>query len=409
MTTRTYAWALVAVLWVVALLNYVDRQVIFSLFPLLSGDLQLSAVQLGLLSTVFLWVYGLLSPFSGYVADRFGRGRIIGLSLVVWSAVTFATALSRTYSQLLVARSLMGLSEACYLPAALARIAEHHRDRSRSLAIGVHQSGLYIGLIVGGAGGGWAGERFGWRVPFLFLGAVGIAYAVLLTVFLRTTPVASKEQPAAPAFRSSIRELVRLPGFLTMAGVFSAMAIANWLVYTWLPLYLYERLHMTLAEAGFTATFYIQGASFGGILLGGWLSDRWAASAPNGRLYTQACGILVASPFLFLLGYADSPGLLITALVLFGAGRGFYDCNTMPVLCQVARDDLRSTGYGIFNWAGCVAGGIVAAMAGALKNVLGLAAAFQIAAAILLLSGLLLLGIRSAGDGSRTSANHGSR
>jgi MFS family permease len=180
-----------------------------------------------------------------------------------------------------------------------------------------------------------------------------------------------------------------------MTVVFSAMAIANWLVYTWLPLYLYERFGMSLAAAGFTATFYIQGASVCGIVLGGWVADRWGARSPRGRIYTQAAGLLLASPFLFLLGYAGTRVLLLTALVVFGVGRGFYDCNTMPVLCQVARDDLRSTGYGIFNFAGCLAGGLVAALAGALKNVLGLAGAFQIAAGILCLSALLLLRIRT--------------
>jgi predicted MFS family arabinose efflux permease len=385
MTARAYAWTLVATLWVVAVLNYVDRQVIFSLFPLLSKDLQLSDVELGLLSTVFLWVYGLLSPFAGYVADRFGRARVIGVSLLIWSAVTVMTAMSRTYGQLIAARGLMGLSEACYLPAALAKIAEHHGKGTRSLATGLHQSGLYIGLILGGAGGGWAGEKYGWRMPFLVLGAVGILYAGVLWRVLRNASTNAADRGSAPR---AIRELARLRGFGTMTAVFSAMAIANWLVYTWLPTYLYERLHMSLKDAGFTATFYIQAASFGGILLGGWLADRWSP------LYTQACGIIVASPFLFLLGYTDSRRLLILALLLFGAGRGFYDCNTMPVLCQVARDDLRSTGYGVFNCAGCVAGGVVAAMAGALKSAIGLGAAFQLAAGILLISGGLLLRLR---------------
>jgi MFS family permease len=394
MTGRAYAWTLVAALWVVAVLNYVDRQVIFSVFPLLEKDLRLTGVELGLLSTVFLWVYGVLSPFAGYVADRFGRARVIGVSLLVWSAVTLLTAMSRTYGQLIVARGLMGLSEACYLPAALAKIAEHHREGSRSLAMGVHQSGLYVGLILGGAGGGWAAERFGWRAPFLVLGAVGVLYAVVLGRVLRGEK--RKECPDESG-HGRLKACATLPGFGTMTAVFSAMAIANWLVYTWLPLYLYERLHMGLKEAGFTATFYIQAASFAGILLGGWLADRWSATMVNGRLYTQVIGILVASPFLYLLGYTDSRALLIVALVLFGAGRGFYDCNTMPVLCQVARDDLRSTGYGIFNCAGCVAGGVVAAMAGALKNSLGLSAAFQIAAGILLVSGVALLGIRRRG------------
>jgi MFS family permease len=397
MTARRYGWVLVGVLWVVALLNYVDRQVIFSLFPLLARDLSLSPVQLGLLSTVFLWVYGLLSPFAGFAADRFGRGRLITVSLLVWSVVTLATGVSRSYGQLVAARAVMGLSEACYLPAALARIAQHHDSRTRSLAVGIHQSGLYVGLILGGVAGGWAGERFGWRAPFLVLGAIGIVYVGVVALFFRADPAGPESvivEGGRPDFRAAVAALWRLPGFGTMTAVFSAMAIANWLVYTWLPLYLYERFGMSLAAAGFTATFYIQGASVGGIVLGGWVADRWGLRSPRGRIYTQAAGLLLASPFLFLLGHADTRVLLLAALVVFGIGRGFYDCNTMPVLCQVASDDLRSTGYGIFNFAGCLAGGVVAALAGALKGVLGLAAAFQIAAGILCLSGLLLLRIQ---------------
>jgi dipeptide/tripeptide permease len=194
---------------------------------------------------------------------------------------------------------------------------------------------------------------------------------------------------------------MHLQGFGTMTIVFSAVAIANWLVYTWLPLYLYERFGMSLASAGFTATFYIQSASFGGIILGGWFADRWSEKTARGRIYTQVCGVMLASPFLFVLGYTNSHAILLTALVLFGVGRGFYDCNTMPVLCQVARDDLRSTGYGIFNFAGCVIGGIAALLAGALKNAVGLSAAFQIAGAILCLSGLLLLRLSAEKPGEQ--------
>jgi MFS family permease len=408
MTARRHAWLLVGVLWVLALLNYLDRQVIFSVFPLLSVDLGLSNVQLGLLSTVFLWVYGVLSPISGFIADRFGRGRCISFSLLVWSAVTLLTGFSNTFAQMISARALMGISEACYLPAALAKIAEHHGPRTRSLAIGLHQSGLYVGMILGGVGGGWIGQRYGWRAPFLALGAVGILYFAFVYLFFRkeVTPE-NKEAASVRSFAAAVRELHRVPGFATMTIVFSAVAIANWLVYTWLPVYLYERFGMTLASAGFTATFYIQAASFGGIILGGWLADRWSEKAVRGRIYTQTFGVMLASPFLFVLGYTKSHAILLAALVLFGVGRGFYDCNTMPVLCQVARDDLRSTGYGIFNFAGCLVGGVAAVLAGALKNSLGLSAAFQIAGAILCLSGLLLLRIRvlpACGPQKTTSA-----
>ena len=316
---------------------------------------------------------------------------------VVWSAVTLATGVSHTYTQLIAARAVMGLSEACYLPAALAMIAQHHTSGTRSLAVGLHQSGLYVGLILGGVAGGWAGERYGLARPFSsYWSGIGIIYVAAVSIFIRTTPARPEAVPPPHRnFRAAVLELCRLPGFGSMTAVFTAIAVANWLVYTWLPFYLYERFHMSLTEAGFTATFYIQGASVGGIVLGGWVADRWTTRSPRGRIYTQAAGLLLASPFLFLLGHTDARVVLIAALILFGAGRGFYDCNTMPVLCQVARDDLRSTGYGIFNFAGCLAGGVVAALAGALKNAIGLAAAFQIAAAILCLSSILLVRIRT--------------
>jgi Arabinose efflux permease len=197
-TAPRQAWLLVAVLWVLALLNYLDRQVIFSVFPLLSTDLGLSNTQLGLLSTVFLWIYGGLSPISGFLADRFGRGRMISFSLLVWSAVTLLTGFSSSFTQLISARALMGISEACYLPAALARIASAHGPRTRSLAIGLHQSGLYVGMILGGVGGGWIGQRYGWRAPFLILGAIGIAYFVFVYLFFRNSDSRIPLPPPCP-------------------------------------------------------------------------------------------------------------------------------------------------------------------------------------------------------------------
>lgn len=390
--TGAYAWILVGLLWVVAVLNYLDRQVIFSVFPLLQADLHLSNVQLGLLGTVFFWVYAVLSPVSGFLADRYGRKRVIVLSLLVWSVVTWLTGQARNVPELLGARALMGVSEACYLPAALALIAGYHGERTRSLATGLHQSGLYVGIVLGGVGGAWLGERYGWRWAFALLGAVGVLYLLVLVLTLREGEAAAEEQPAAVrlGFGRSLRELFALSGFGKLVLVFSAVAVANLMVYTWLPLYLYERFRMNLTAAGFSATFYIQAASLGGILLGGWLADRWSTVTTRGRLWTQAVGLLIAAPCLSLVGVAGSQILLIGGLVLFGLGRGFYDCNTMPVLCQIARADLRATGYGVFNFAGCLTGGGIAVLAGALKDAVGLGSVFQLAGLLLLLSMVLL-------------------
>jgi MFS family permease len=388
-----HPWLLVGLLWVVALLNYLDRQVVYSLFPLLERDLHAGSVELGLTSTVFLWVYGFLSPFAGYLADRFGRLRIIVLSLVVWSAVTWATAYAATVPQLLATRALMGVSEAFYLPAALALIVEAHGERSRSLATGIHQSGLYTGMALGGGWGGWMGEHYGWRSIFAILGGAGMAYVLLLYAVMR--PIRARQPTAAepPNFGQALSRLLALPDFRIMAGVFMIFGLASWIVYTWLPLYLYERFGMSLTRAGFSATFYIQAASYGGILAGGFMADRYSRASARSRILTQSLGLAVGAPFLFVIGVTTSHALLIAALITYGLGRGLYDANTMPALSQIAAPELRATGYGLFNLASCLVGGAGAAAAGSLKPLVGLSAAFEVCGALLLTGAFLLLRI----------------
>jgi predicted MFS family arabinose efflux permease len=387
---KHYKWFLVALLWVVALLNYLDRQVIFSVFPLLKSDLKVSDVQLGFLGTAFLWVYGLLSPCGGYLADRFGRRRVILLSLVVWSAVTWWTGHSKGYGELLAARGLMGISEACYLPAALALIADYHGEESRSQATGLHQSGLYAGIALGGGAGGWMGDRYGWRAAFVVLGIVGLVYALVLAFSLKDSPTRVSQPADGVPFATALGELITSRAFLVVVGVNSLVSTAYWCVYTWLAVYLFERFQMSLTVAGFSSTFYIQAASFGGILLGAWLGDHWVRSDERGRALTQTIGLAAAGPFLFLVGTTGSRWVLLPCLVLFGLGRGFYDCNLMPVLCQIVSPKLRATAYGVLNCTSCLVGGAMALAGGVLKEWIGLGAALQISALLLVAAGVWL-------------------
>jgi MFS transporter, Spinster family, sphingosine-1-phosphate transporter len=388
-----FSWWLVALLWVAALLNYLDRQVIFSVFPLLQKEFHLDNIQLGLLGTVFLWVYGILSPVAGYIADRFGKRRTILFSLLVWSSVTWMTGHTHSFSQLLWTRGLMGISEAFFLPAALAWIAEHHRDHTRALATGLFMSGNYVGIVIGGVGGGWMGDHFGFRFAFIMLGIVGIGYTAVLWLLTRGQSIAESSVQEAPLL-NCLRDVFRLRGFLFLTGIFAAVSTANWVAYAWLPLHLYERRHMTLADAGFTATFYVQVGAFAGILLGGVIADRWIIRSPRGRLWTQALALTVAAPFLFVVGGVSSWPLLLVSLIVFGIGRGTFDSNAMPILCQIAPPSLRATGYGIFNCAGCIAGGLMTVAAGWIKAHAGLSGAFQFAAVMWLLSACMLAMLR---------------
>jgi len=396
---KRYAWVVVALLLVVWMLNYFDRQVIFSLFPLLQKELGVSSFQMGLLGTSFLWIYALCSPWAGHVADRFGKKWIICLSLFVWSAITLLTGMAHSFRELIVLRSLMGVSEACYLPAGLALIAAFHTERTRSRAISLHYTGTYIGTVLGGFLGGWAGMHYGWRPVFLVFGLIGCAYGAVLLGVLREPPRQSVETVPAKArsdvrFGPAFRAIVRTPGYKKIFAVFAIASICDWAIYTWMPLYLYENFHFSLAKAGFTATFYMKAGGFAGLLIGGVLADAWARRSSRGRAFTQCAGLLLAAPFLMASGLTGSTVTLYLGMTLFGIGKGIYDGNTMPLLCEGIAPEMRATAFGILNFGGTFSGGVIAAAAGALKNTLGLGHTFFACGALLLIGGLLIGTVR---------------
>lgn len=392
------AWLAVGLLWVVAMLNYLDRQVIFSLFPPIRGEFGVTDAQLGLLGTAFLWVYAAFSPLSGYLADRYDRVRVVLVSLAVWSAVTWLTGHASSFHQLLVARGLMGISEAAYLPAALALIADYHSPKTRSLATGLHQSGLYAGIALGGVVGGYMGEHYGWRSAFNVLGVAGLAYGAFLLFALKRPPEGSREKKLDVSFSTALGELARSRGFLPLLTANTMGAMAYFIIYAWMPLFLYERYQMSLTNAGFSATFYLQAASAVGILVGGALADRWSRRSPRGRVLTQWIGFSAAGPALFLIASTFSIPLMIAAMIVFGLGRGFFDCNLMPVVCQVTKPQTRATAYGILNLFSTTVGGAMTYAAGAMKATLGLAAALQISAVLLLGAAFVLLLVKPAAE-----------
>ena len=383
---RVWPWVLLALLWCVVLLNYLDRQVIFSIFPLLQRDLHATSVQLGLTGTVFLLTYGATSPFAGYAADRMGHVRMILLSLAIWSAASFLAGTAHTMAELLWTRAAMGLSEAFYIPAAMGLLVKVHEERFRSLATGIHQTGCYAGIIAGGTLGGLAEHTYGWRSLFMMLGAVGVGYAVVLWLALRSRPRAAEVENAKPDFAT----LLGNSALGIYVIVFVVFSIATWMLYSWLPLYLYEHFHMTLTAAGFEATFWLQTTSFAGAFLGGVMSDRLALRFPYARSLVQAAGLGLACPFLILLSDTNSQTVVIVALITIGLGRGCFDSNIAPILAQIVGTERCSSAYGLLNCAGCIVAGLTTLAGGWMRQHVSFSLIFA-GAGLTLLGGVFCL------------------
>lgn len=358
------AWLVVGLLWPVALLNYMDRQMLATMKTSMVAEIDglTTDAQWGLVLAWFKWVYAALSPIGGYIADRFSRRHVIAVSLFAWSVVTWMTGHVTTYEGLVATRALMGVSEAFYIPAALALIADYHLGHTRSRAIGIHQTGIYIGLILGGYAGYVADSPdFGWRWAFDAAGVAGVVYALPLFFLLKNPPrplsdAASSSGSGSPF--AAVSELLRNRNFLLLVLYFTLPAIAGWVIKDWMPVILKNQFHLSQGEAGKIAVLYVQIASIAGAVLGGFLADRLMRRSPRGRIYASAFGMLLFLPALFGLGNPGTVALAITFLVLFGIGWGFFDCNNMPILSQITRPEVRATGYGLMNLVSISCGGL---------------------------------------------------
>lgn len=395
-----YLWLVVALLFPVALLNYLDRQMLATMKSSIVQNVPgiTSDGQWGLLLASFKWVYAGLSPIGGYIADRFSRRHVIVVSLFTWSAVTWWTGQVHSYQQLLIARALMGVSEAFYIPAALALISDFHPGSTRSRAIGLHQTGIYCGLILGGFAGYVAdAPQLGWRWAFGAAGLVGIAYALPLFWLLRN-PERVAEATETPAPLQAIRELFSNRNYLLLVLYFTLPAIAGWVIKDWMPVILKEQFKLSQGAAGVIAVTYVQLATIAGAVLGGTLADSWSKRTPRGRIYVSAIGMTLFLPALFGLGNPGTVALAIVFLVLFGIGWGFFDGNNMPILCQLTRPELRATGYGFMNLVSISCGGFGDWGFGVLKSQgVALSLIFGCFTGVALLSVMVVLMIRPQG------------
>jgi len=392
--SKNYKWIVVALLWVVALLNYMDRQMLATMRPSMQLDIHelQSATNFGYLMGIFLWVYGFMSPISGIIADKVNRKWLIVGSLFVWSGVTFGMGLATTYHQIYWLRAVMGISEALYIPAGLSLIADYHDDKTRSLAIGIHMTGLYFGQALGGFGASVA-AAYTWHFTFHTFGLIGIAYSLILIVFLREKKdrgeINLTDKKLVPEKTSILKGLALLfsnISFWIILFYFAIPSLPGWATKNWLPTLFAQNLDIPMSRAGPLSTITIAASSFIGVIFGGILSDRWVQKNIRGRIYTSAIGLALTIPSLLLLGFGHSLFNVIGAALCFGVGYGMFDANNMPILCQFVPQKLRATAYGIMNMVGVFAGAYITDLLGRSSDAGNLGKSFAMLAGIVLIA-----------------------
>lgn len=371
--SKIYPWIVVGLLWGGELLNYMDRQMLSTMKDAMQVDIVelQSATNFGYLMAIFLWIYALMSPVSGVIADRMSRKWLIVGSLFVWSSVTYLMGVAETFNQIVFLRALMGVSEALYIPAGLSLIADYHTGKSRSLAVGIHMTGLYTGQAIGGFGATVA-DAFSWHTTFHWFGIIGIAYAVILMLFLHdkkteilpTEKLQANPQKEKESVFTSLKSLLTNVAFWVILLYFAAPSLPGWATKNWLPTLFAENLDLPMSQAGPISTITIAVSSFIGVLIGGPLSDKWVQKNLRGRVYTGAIGLGLTIPSLLLLGFGHNLVAVVGAGLLFGIGYGIFDTNNMPILCQFVSHKQRATAYGVMNMIGVSAGAFITHLLG---------------------------------------------
>jgi MFS family permease len=394
-----YKWYLVAMLWWISFFNYADRQAIFSVFPLLQEELGLDKAQQGLLGSSFAWVYGLSAPFAGAIVDRVRRKSAILGGLYVWSVICMATAWSRNLAHLLFFRAAEGLGETFYYPASVSIISAYHGKRTRSRALGFHQTSVYVGTIGGGFFAGLIGQYHGWRWSFIVFGGLGILLGIALSRFVIEPARASPEHESGPDITPRgpmplgdvLRLIIHTPTLVALMLAFLCANFVALILLAWMPSFLHEKFDLGLAWSGLTATLYIQLASMVGSPIGGWLADELRQRTSAGRTAVQAIGVFGGAPFVFLCGQSESIIGLILILTAWGFFKGLYDANIFASAFDVVPPEARGTVAGVMNLVGWLGGGSAPFVIGHLAVRYGLSTAISSAAVVYIAAGILLL------------------
>lgn len=399
------AWLTVGLLFLVGLLNYLDRIMLTTMRGSIMESIPMTEAEFGLLTSIFLWIYAILSPFAGFIADRFKRSHVIIASLFVWSLVTWMTGHATTYNQLLLSRALMGISEAFYIPAALALIVDYHRGPTQSLATGLHLAGVMLGQSLGFLGG-WIAEKYSWNLAFNSFGLIGISYAIIL-IFLLREPVHTgifeiketnkkkEDKKEKIKFTGVLKNIFSKPAYIYLLIFWGFMGLVSWMISAWLPTYYQENFQLSQTQAGLYATAYLYPVSIVGAILAGVITDKWSVRNKYARVLVPIIGLAIAAPCVFLASYTSVLPLAIVFLMVYGFMRMTVDDNLMPIMCLFVENRYRATAYGVMNMFATLVGGLGIFLTGVMRDMsIDLGTIYQVAALSLLVCIFLLFMVK---------------
>lgn len=388
-----YKWRLVIILWFAYFLNQGDRQIFNVVIPLIKEDLQITDVEVGFVATIFTLIYGILVPVAGFAGDLFRRKRIIFFSLLIFSVGTLFTGFANGIILLILFRSIAtGGGEAFYYPAATSLLGQFHKE-TRAMAMSIHQTSLYAGIVASGFIAGYIGENYGWRMSFLSFGLVGIIWALVVLFGIKDTPMPKEDTEVSeekPSFTEILKAVFSRKTVYFLSLAFGCMCFVNVGYLTWMPTYLHETFDMPLSSAGLHSTLYHFLFAFFGVMIGARISDKLAHKRKSIRMEIEIIGLLFGAPFIYWIGIASSQLWCYVAMGLYGFFRGMYDSNLFAALFDVIEPRYRASSMGIMLAFAFIIGALAPVILGQIKTVAGLDAGLSILGAAYLLGAILI-------------------